>query len=142
MFKHLVSFLQFLSRANTRYNLIAQDPEKRDRSVRLAVDSIVFSIVGVVMVGLSALGFSALWKHLTSIELGGTYEYPISTLIGLIAVSACAVYSFLQTSIYSLALLIYQFRLNKRAARWWALVIWILAIAGMIGSVVAVLAIH
>ncbi len=134
LLRHLVDWLNFRSRANTRFNLISMS-DKREKSVYMGVSAIIYSLIALVFVAGSAFAFLLLWNHFTGIELGGEYEFPIFTLIGMVFVVCIAIYTFLLGVFCSLVYIIYQFKMNKRAIRFVALVIYFLSIGGMVFSV-------
>ncbi len=139
MLRQLVDFLNFWSRINVKYRLLNSDEDRRDTSVRLGVSSVLYSVFGVLIVGLCAFGFLAVWSHFTSIQLGdGTYDFPFFSIIGMIMLVGIAVIVFFHFTANSITLTAYQFRLNRMPIRWVALVVLVVSAGLMLATGTAV----
>ncbi len=133
------NFFRFWNKASIKYDSLKRDEEQRQTSGYFGRQAIIYSIIGFVFVALALWGVGATWEHLQSIEIGGTYEFPFFSLVGLIFCAVFAFLMFIKCTLYSLVLTVYQFKLNKRAIRVAALLIWFACIIGEI--VVAILVI-
>ncbi len=134
----LNNFICFWSKARVKYNHLSRDEENRETSGWFGKRAIAYSIIGLAFVALSLWAVSALWSHITNIDIAdGQADFPIFSIIALIACAVVAVVCFFKCTIYALVLLRYQFRLNKRALRWGALITWLICIVGEI--VIAIL---
>ncbi len=121
-------FFSFWSRARVKYN-----NSKDEGGVSLGVGAIICSLFSLVMVVGCCFGFTILWGHFTGIELGGTYEFPVFSLIGLVFIVAITLFTFVQGVLYALVLMIYQFRLNAGFG-FFTLFIWLASIGGMLAA--------
>ncbi len=129
----ILEFIFFWLRADRLYNRIKCDEEKSTTSTKLGVKSIIYSIVGLVFVSLCLWGVSACWERALATQIGnGTYEFPITMLALMVVIGFCALVIFVQTTLYALILMIYQFKLNGRGVRFVALATWVACIIGEI----------
>ncbi len=129
----LGKLIAFWSNARVKYNRLKADEERRESSTYLGVQSIVHSVLGVVLFGLCLWGLSALFNHFTSIQLGDSeWGMPIFTVLGMLVLAVSAVVVLLKFTAYALVLMIYQFKLNKKPVRWVAFALWFVCIAGYV----------
>lgn len=130
------SFFTFWIKAEYRYQKIKSNEQKKDKSVSLGVRSIIQSIICGVLVVLFLWGLVACIGHLSELNSGKvngvSQGLPIITILGMVFTAVGALVSFVQGVIGGLVYMIYQFKLNKRAIRWVALVIWVLVIIAII----------
>ncbi len=125
-------FLRFWLRTERRYKKIRNDEKLRPNSVRLGVQSITESIVFAVLVSLCIWLLSLCAENYQSVSAGAGGRLPVLSIIGMAAAAIAAFILFVRGMIGALICLVYQFKLNRCAVRWIALIVWILAIAGII----------
>lgn len=118
-------FIRRVFRMSHTYDRLARS-EKRDDIVRFGVSSIVYSIIFLA----AMIGAAFLIKTMTT-DSG-------MALVGII-LTVCCVLIALPMLLYAVVALIYQFRINKRAIRWVALVLLILALIAAVVAVILVL---
>ncbi len=136
MLQHLLEWLNIWSRIDTKYRLLKYDEDRRDTSVRLGVNAIIYSVLGLLFVIPCVAGFVVLWDHFTSIRLmDGTYDFPLFTILGMVVLVGTVVLLFFHTAAHSVTLTIYQFKLNRRPIRWAALGASCVSLIGMICAV-------
>ncbi len=135
------SFFTFWLRAGRKYKSLKNNEEKRDKSVSLGVRSIVQTLICGVLAVFCIWGLSFCAQNLNAVLTGSSDAgFPILSIIGVAAFGLATLALFVQGVIGGLIYLIYQFKLNKRAIRYVALVIWLLAIIALIVFAVLMLA--
>ena len=135
----ILGIIKFWSEISFQYERIKSDPERREKSVFLGVRSIIQTIICAALAAASLYGGIYLLAHFSGAVYG-----PITLVFwiaGIALLFAAAVVSVLTGIVGGLLCMIYQFRLNKRAVRWIALAVWIVAVLGAIAVVIALLAI-
>lgn len=95
------------------YEAIKQETELAPKSKKCAVRSIMFSILMYVLIGATFLAIYLLWKNPMNAFLN-IFLTVILAIIMLYSIVACYIRSIIN--------LIHQFRLNKKAHTWIALV--------------------
>lgn len=134
MLKALWNFLTFWSRLSTSYTLIANDPEKREKSVRFGVQSIICSILGAALITLCMFGVATTTRGSSSLE--GLVGIVVAAFLVLIAVV-----SLVQLIVRGLIVTVYQLKLNKHPVGKAALAIWIIAVIAAIALSVVMFAV-
>lgn len=124
MLKFIMDFLTFWSKLSTDYGRIASDPERRAKSVRFGVQSILSSVFGAAVVLLCALGVSSLMSDTDGMKALGIVFAALLALIALVAV--------VQLTVRGLIATVYQMRLNRRPIGIISLVVWILSVIATI----------
>ena len=95
------------------YEAIKQETELAPKSKKCAVRSIMFSVLMYVLIGVTFLAIYLLWKN------------PMNAILNIVLTVVLAIimlYSIVACYIRSIINLINQFRLNKKAHTWIALV--------------------
>lgn len=118
----MLSLLKFWHNKHVKY-IHLRTSEEKEKSTYFGVQSIIESIVGLVIIGLSIWGVIALIQHLT-IELG------FFQILGIIVLAGVILSALVYCPIQALVCLIYQLIINKKAIGWVALGIWIATIIG------------
>ena len=131
---NIFGFFKFWISISNQYDRIKADPNRRDKSIYMGVRSIVQTVLCAIVAAACFYGGLYLATHF----IGAVYE-----LITLVFWIAGVVFLFLSTFLSvvmgifgGLLYLIYQFKLNKRASRWIALAVWILAVLAAIAAVI------
>lgn len=127
-------FLGFYFNAGMTYRSLKKDEEKRDKSVKLGVRSIIFTVVGFVFTALCLWGFIACYKNIGSSGLGA-----IVFIVLDVALAVAAITAFAEGMISGLVNCIYQLRLNKKAVGIVSLVVWLVCLAGAVAVVLLLL---
>ncbi len=127
IFELLYKFFIFWTNIISKYERLKCNEATRNKSVALGVQSIIQSVLCGIFTVLSLLGLVWCINNFTG---GGLM--PIFTLIGAVAAAAAAIGFFVWGVIGGLVYMIYQFKLNKRAVRWVALVVWIAVIVAIV----------
>lgn len=121
--------------AGNQYRMLKANDEKREKSVRLGVISIICSVGGAVLGALFLWGLIVAVGAMTSGEIiGGTL------FLGILWLLLCimgTIASLLQGLFAGLQYMIYQRKLNKRGIGTAALIVWIVSMVGCV--VVAIL---
>ncbi|MGN1372832.1 MAG: hypothetical protein ACI4VK_02155 [Candidatus Coproplasma sp.] len=123
----------FWVKIERRYDAINRDEEKRDKSVKLGVRSIIQSVICGVVIILLIWGLFLCLNHLESIKIGdGTYSAPFLTILGIVVCALCAVVLLFDGMFGALVYMVYQSKLNKKGIRWVALAVWLVMIVAII----------
>lgn len=120
-------FFTFWLNISSEYDRIKSNEEKREKSVRMGVRSIIQTITCSILAVLSIIGAVFLFNNATS---GG--HLPIFSLIGGLACVGVALSTLVQGVVGGLLYMIYQFKLNKRGIRYAALVVWLVMVCAII----------
>ncbi|MCH5351489.1 MAG: hypothetical protein J1F39_05950 [Clostridiales bacterium] len=133
----IFGFLRFWTSISNQYERIKSDPVRREKSVSMGVRSIIQTLLCAVIAAASFYGGIYIATHF----IGAVYE--VITLVfwiaGVAAMFLVSAMSVFMGIIGGLMYLIYQFRLNKRAIRWIALVVWIIAVIAAVAAVIVLL---
>lgn len=120
------SVINKLFNVSWKYRQLKENPEKKDKSVKLGVSGLIESIC----YGVIACLLIFLLKYAMNQKSTGSLS---GILFGvLIAIIAVVLFACLVGEIFSIVNIIYQFKLNKRSIRWVALAIWLVMIAVII----------
>ena len=98
-----------------------REEEYRQKTVYFGVQSIIETIIGLVVIGLSIWGIIEL-AHALSLEMG------ILQILGMVVLAGIILNALIYCPIQALVCLIFQLLLNRRAVGWVALAFWILSI--------------
>lgn len=120
--------------AGNQYRMLKANDEKREKSVRLGVISIICSVGGAVLGALFLWGLIVVVGAMTSGDIGGALFFGI---LGLLLCIMGIIASLLQGLFAGLQYMIYQRKLNKRGIGTAALIVWIVSMVGCV--VVAIL---
>lgn len=130
----LLHFLGYWIKIREHYDRICEDGTRRETSISMGVRSIVQTLICTALTVACFYGGVWMATHFFTVtyELF-TFIFWITAVVGLFAMMA---FSVLFGIVGGFFYMYYQFRLNRRAIRWIALVVWIigvgLAIAGTI----------
>ena len=120
-------FFTFWVNISSEYNRIKSNEEKREKSVRMGVRSIIQTIICSALSVLAIIGAAICFGN---VSRGG--QLPISSVIGAAACLAISLSLLAQGVVGGLLYMIYQFKLNKRGIRYAALVVWIAMVCAII----------
>ena len=128
---NLFNLFMFWVTVSNKYDRLKSDPEKREKSVSLGVQSLTMSISGI----LASVGFAVLAYYCFSLE---GLEGLLTLIFGLICAVA-AVAFFVQLVLASIVYAIYQVKLNKHPLGIISLVVSLLILVATVVAVVVVL---
>ena len=131
--KKIFGLFQELAKTRRVYDRLTNDPNK-EKSVRLGVRAIINSLLIVLFAALLGLGF-----RLFTMVAGAQVGLIFITILGGIMCVAAGFVGALTSLLVAISATRYQFRLNKKAIRWIALVVLILCAlaAVVVGLLVA-----
>ncbi|MCH5158448.1 MAG: hypothetical protein J1F33_04525 [Clostridiales bacterium] len=133
----IFGFLRFWTSISNQYERIKSDPVRHERSVSMGVRSIIQTVLCAVLAAASFYG----GIFVATYFIGAVYE--VITLVfwiaGLVAMFLVSAMSVIMGIFGGLLYLIYQFKLNKRAIRWVALAVWIIAVVAAVAAVIFLL---
>ncbi|MCQ2556084.1 MAG: hypothetical protein MJ149_02005 [Clostridia bacterium] len=132
--RKLLSLFNESAKTRRVYDRLLNNQEKKEKSVRLGVRAIIYSLLVVLFGALLGLGFK-LFTMVAGAEVGLIFI----TILGGIACVVAGISGTLSNFFGALSATRYQFRLNKKAIRWVALVAVVLCAlaAVVVGLVVA-----
>ena len=114
-------FLMYFSNLSTRYQIIMNSPERREKSVYFGVRSILSSIFGAIIVILCAFGISALMDNDN-----------ILSIVFIILLALCMISALFECTLRALITMIYQLRVNKNLISWVALAVFLITFIAMV----------
>ena len=127
--KGIGQFIMYFTNISARYNRIANDPERKDKSVYFGVRSIISSIIGAIIVVLCAFGISALMD-----------SDSIVSIVFIVILALCMISALFECSLRGLITMIYQLRLNKLPIGWVSLAVFIVSVVAMIALSILMIA--
>ena len=130
--RSLFKIFDFWTKIQFNYDIIKKDEEKRKKSVRFGVTSIILCIIGCALTVGSAIGFYCCLIKLFD-------EYFLFKFVGMMFCFSLTIIAFVRLVLGSLFYAIYQVRLNKRAVGWIAFIVFILCVALSVVGVIMVL---
>ncbi len=124
--KKLLNIFNESIRTRRVYDRLTNDKNK-EKSVRLGVRAIIYSLIVVLFGALFGLGF-----RLFSMVEGAKVGLIIITILGGIMCVSAGVVGALSNLLGALSAIRYQFRLNKKSIRWVALIVLVLCVLATI----------
>ncbi|MCM1305930.1 MAG: hypothetical protein NC037_06180 [Bacteroides sp.] len=121
MSNNLWELIMFNTHLKIRYQRICENPEKREKSVYFGVLSILFSIIGAVIVALCAFGISSLMDNDN-----------LLSIVFIVILALCILISIVECTIRSLISTVYQLKVNKLPIGWAALAVFIVTFIAMV----------
>lgn len=125
--KTLFKMFTFWVNLKVRYETIAKDPERKEKSVYFGVRSIISSIFSAIVIALSIWGIFACFNALNTDSFNMILAWIFIVLLAVIALTA-----LFNGFVAALISTMYQLRLNKKPIGWVALAILIVAFVGAI----------
>lgn len=134
----MLNFLKSIFSARNQYELLSINEEKKQTSVRLGVQSILLSVIGLIVIVVTVILGTMCLKNIFETKVDdGTYSYPLLSLLGVIFLYGIALVSFGNILFSGMSFSLHQMRLNKRKVGKASLIICIICIVASI--IVAVL---
>lgn len=137
--------IMFWLSVQNKYEKLKNDPQKRETSVTMGVQSLIMSIVGVTLTVLAAFGT---YKCFTLVTIGSGMSSPVvAGLAGIFVIiggALCALFAlgvFIYLVVASIVYAIYQMKLNKKPIGLVSLIISIVLIVGTIVAVIVLLSV-
>lgn len=127
LLKLILSFFTFWINIRAKYDRIKNNEERREKSVRMGVRSIIQTVLCSVIAVLAFYGAVVCLKYTASVNLGMI----LSLIAGIFCILATLV-SLIQGVLGGMLYMIYQLRLNRRPIGWVALAIWLLLVIAII----------
>jgi len=116
-----MDFLFFWLGMRVRYDRIAQDADRKEKSSFFGVQSILCSLFGMAAVILCAFGIRACMQQDSALLI---LFIALLVIVMLVALVQCTSRALVAT--------IYQMKLNKKPIGWVSLVLWIIALVAMV----------
>ncbi len=125
--KGIFKVLNFWANLRFRYDTIAKDPERKEKSIYFGVRSIISSIFSAIVIALSVWGIFACSNAMNADSLNAIVAWVFIVLLAVITFTALC-----NGFVSALISTVYQLRLNKKPIGWVALAILIVSFVGAI----------